>query len=166
MLGYCGGAAVNGNLTVFGKIPAGLLFLYRRDLRFCTKASGRVYICRLFGSPTFSPFVIELDRSFNCEEMELGATRIEIGDRPKAGVLQLVNPLGALEEIAAANRDDRAADFWEQQVDFSACATSRKADAYEHDRTCRAQGRTEPWRDRAVPARVNTPHLKATAGIL
>ena len=67
--------------------------------------------------------------------MELGATRIEIGDRPKVGVLQLVNPLGALEEIAAANRDDRAADFWEQQVDFSACATSRKADAYEHDRT-------------------------------
>jgi len=66
--------------------------------------------------------------------MELGATRIEIGDRPKAGVLQLVNPLGALEEIAAANRDDRA-DFWEQQGDFSACATSRKADAYEHDRT-------------------------------
>jgi len=72
------------SVTAFEKISAGLLSVFRRDLRFCTKASGRVYICRLFGSPTFSSFAIELDRSFNCEEMELGATRIEIGERPEA----------------------------------------------------------------------------------
>ena len=34
-------------------------------------------------------------------------TPIEIGERPEAVMLHLVNPVGAIKDIPAANRDDR-----------------------------------------------------------
>ena len=55
---------------------------------------------------------------------QTAAPSIEVSQCSKAIVLELVNPLGALEKIAAPNRND-GTDFWEHR-EFSKILNEKK----------------------------------------